>query len=90
VSRWDFDFTGGDAENGATSALTNGITPDTAVDEVETVQNSDRSIHSIVIALELNLNLFCDGLHDWFPIGVNGLENQKISPPVCLQRKQGG
>jgi hypothetical protein len=38
----------------------------------------------------LDLKLFRDGLHDCFPIDFRVVENQKISRPVCLQRKQSG
>jgi hypothetical protein len=49
-----------------------------------------RSFDRILITFELDLNLFCDGFHVWFPIVFSILGSQKISRPVCVQQKQGG
>ncbi len=55
------------SNNHTTSPLPNGVAPNAAVDEVGSVQDSDRRFDCIFVAFELALDLFCDGLHVWFP-----------------------
>jgi hypothetical protein len=53
------------------------LAPNAAVDEVSGVQDCDRYIDGIRIPFELNLNLFCDGFHVWFPIGFSNVRKPK-------------